>query len=160
MYTYTYHMCMIYIYVCIHIYICSGTSSTPFLLQNCKHVILSHYIITLKHTIWHFRSNVQIKTINYYTYIITLPTTLKQALLMPGLYVYIRGYVCVCVYVYVCICIYIHIYTHEGLSRKSLTVVNITRMVCMISMWPDNQGEWTRMHMCEQWRLHYICRQR
>ena len=28
-----------------------------------------------KHTIWHFRWNVQIKTINYYTHIITLPTT-------------------------------------------------------------------------------------
>ena len=32
---------------------------------------------------WHFRGNVQIKTINYYTHIIILPTTLKQALLLP-----------------------------------------------------------------------------
>ena len=38
-----------------------------------------------------FRWNVQIKTINYYTHIITLPTTLKQALLLLGpvsVYVY------------------------------------------------------------------------
>ena len=45
-------------------------------------MILWHNSITLKHTIWHFRWNVQIKTINYYTHIITLPTTLKQALLL------------------------------------------------------------------------------
>ena len=41
--------------------------------------------ITISHSpIWHFRWNVRIKTINYYTHIITLPTTLTQALLLPG----------------------------------------------------------------------------
>ena len=30
-----------------------------------------------------FYVNVQIKTVNHYTHIITLPTTLKQALLLP-----------------------------------------------------------------------------
>ena len=40
-----------------------------------------------------FRWKVQIKTTNYYTYIITRPTTLKQALLM-------LDHVCVCV----CVC--------------------------------------------------------
>ena len=59
----------------------------PFLLQtlllwNHKHVILEHRNIKLKHTIWHFRWNVQIKSINYYTCIITLPTTLKHVLLL------------------------------------------------------------------------------
>ena len=60
----------------------SGTNNAPFLLQNLKHVILSHNNITLKHTIWQFRCNVQIKTINYYTHINTLPTTLKQVLIL------------------------------------------------------------------------------
>ena len=57
---------------------------TKYFITHHKHVILSHNNITLKHTIWHFRWNVQIKTVNYYTHItITLPTTLKQALLLP-----------------------------------------------------------------------------
>ena len=64
-----------------------STNNAPVLLQNIllqnhKHVILQHNNITLKHTIWHFRWNVQIKTINYYTRIITLPTTLKQVLFL------------------------------------------------------------------------------
>ena len=39
------------------------------------------------------------KTINYYIHIITLPTTLKQALLLLD---------CVCM----CMCVYIHIYNY------------------------------------------------
>ena len=60
----------------------SSTYNTPFLLQIHKYVILQHNNITLKHTTWHFRWNVQNKTINYYTHIITLPTTLKQAVFL------------------------------------------------------------------------------
>ena len=52
--------------------------------------------ITLKHIIWHFRWNVQIKTINYYAHIITLPTMLKQVLLLLA-----PVSLCVCVNVYV-----------------------------------------------------------
>ena len=33
-------------------------------------------------------------------------------------------------------------------------IVNIMRMVCMTSMEPGRQGEWTSMHMREQWQLH------
>ena len=42
-----------------------------------------------------------------------------------------------------------------GLSGKSPTIVNIMRMVCKTSMWPGSQGEWTGMHICQQWRLHW-----
>ena len=73
-------ICLEYIYTWI--YAESGTNNAPILLQNHKHVILSHNNITLKHTIWQFRCNVQIKTINYYTHINTLPTTLKQVLIL------------------------------------------------------------------------------
>ena len=67
----------------------SGTSNTPFLLQNLllqnhKPVILYHDNITLKHTMWPFRWNVRTKTINYYTHVVTLPTTLRQVLLLWG----------------------------------------------------------------------------
>ena len=34
------------------------------------------------HIIWHFRWNIQIKTISYYTHIITLPTAVWRALLL------------------------------------------------------------------------------
>ena len=37
----------------------------------------------LKHTIWCFRWNVQITITNCYTHLVTLPVTLKQALLLP-----------------------------------------------------------------------------
>ena len=65
---------------------CTGsrTNNTAFLLQNHQHGILWHNSITLKHAVSHFRRNVQTKPINYYTHIITLPTTLKQALLLLG----------------------------------------------------------------------------
>ena len=69
-----------------HKHIGSGTNNASILLhknlllQNYKHVI--HNNITLKHTLWQFRWNVQIKTINHYTHFITLPTTLTQALLL------------------------------------------------------------------------------
>ena len=39
--------------------------------------------MTLNHTMKYFKWNVQIKTINDSTHIITLPTTLEQALLLP-----------------------------------------------------------------------------
>ena len=45
---------------------------------------MQFYNITISHSsspLWHFRWNVPIKTVNYYTHIITLPTTLKQVLL-------------------------------------------------------------------------------
>ena len=32
-------------------------------------------------------------------------------------------------------------------SGKSPAIVNIKRAVCMTSMWPGGQGEWTQMHM-------------
>ena len=52
--------------VCVYIYTGSSTNNTPVLLQNLllqnhKHVILYYNNITLQHTIWHFRWNVQIK---------------------------------------------------------------------------------------------------
>ena len=73
-----YMICIIYyvLYMVQH-------KSSPSFLQTHKRVILWHNNITLKHTVWHFRWNTQIKTINYYIHIITLPTTLKQALLLP-----------------------------------------------------------------------------
>ena len=37
-----------------------------------------------------------------------------------------------------------------GLSGKSPTVVNVTRMSHAISMEPVSQGEWTGMHIHEQ----------
>ena len=72
-----------------HWYTGYGTNKAPFLLQNLilqshKLVILQHNNITLKHTMWHFRWNVQTKTINYYTHVIILPTALKRASLLPG----------------------------------------------------------------------------
>ena len=65
----------------------SSTNNTPFLLQslllqNHKQVILYCDNMTLKHTIWRFRWNVQIITITSYAHIIILPTTLKQALFL------------------------------------------------------------------------------
>ena len=65
----------------------SSTNNAPFLLhnlllQNHKQVILYCDNMTLKHTIWRFRWNVQIITITSYAHIIILPTTLKQALFL------------------------------------------------------------------------------
>ena len=88
------HVCVKITYVYIK-YTGSCTNNTPFLLwnlllQNPKHVILLHNNITLKHTTWHFRWNVQIKTISYHTHIISPPATLQQAFPPPDL--------CVCVH--------------------------------------------------------------
>ena len=55
----------------------------PFLLQNHKPVILSYNNITLKHPIWHFRWNVRI-AVHLVWDSGTLPTTLKQVLLLPN----------------------------------------------------------------------------
>ena len=58
----------------------SGTNNAPFnykitSMQFCNN-------ITPEHTKWYFRWNIQIKTINHYTHIVTLPTTRQQALLL------------------------------------------------------------------------------
>ena len=42
-------------------------------------------------------------------------------------------------------------YTYiQGLSRKDPTIVNLTRTVCVTSILPGSQGEWTGMCMHEQ----------
>ena len=40
----------------------------------------------------------------------------------------------------------------QGLSGKNPATVNthITRMVCMTSVYPGSQGQWTGMHIHEQ----------
>ena len=40
------------------------------------------------------------------------------------------------------------------MSRKCPGIVNTTRIICVTSMYPGSQGEWTGMCMCEQWQLH------
>lgn len=37
-----------------------------------------------------------------------------------------------------------------GLPRKSAATVNITGMVCVLSMSPRSPGEWAGVHVCEQ----------
>ena len=68
-------------------YIGSSTNNAPFYYKIlCYKIInMQFHNITISHssTPYNIRLNVQIKTINNYTHIITLPTTLKQALLLP-----------------------------------------------------------------------------
>ena len=72
--------------ICIHTHTRTGsrTNNAPFYYRRSvqfHNITISH---SISHVIWHFRWNVQIKTINYYTHIIPWPTTLKQACLLPG----------------------------------------------------------------------------
>ena len=49
------------------------------------------------------------------------------------------------------------LYTHiQGLAGNSPALVSITTTVCTTSVQPGSQGEWTGMHMHEQWWLHCI----
>ena len=80
-YLYLYVCLYLYLYLYVHLYLSILLSlyiqglGQNLLLQNHKHVIPYHNNVTLKHTTWHFRWNVQIKTINYYTHIIALNHT-------------------------------------------------------------------------------------
>ena len=50
---------------------------------------------------------------------------------------------------HLCIMLYM-----QGLSRKTPAIANITRTVYTTSMPPGSQGEWTGMHVREQWWRH------
>lgn len=65
------------------LYRVSTNNALVFLLQSHKHVALSRNNSAHKYTIQLFRWNVQTKTVKWYTHILTLPTTLKQASLLP-----------------------------------------------------------------------------
>ena len=69
-----------------------------------------------------------------------------------------RHTLCVCVCV--CVCdvsswytyIYLFVFIYKICPEKFQAL--LMRTVCVTSMKPGSQGEWTGMHMCEQWRHH------